>query len=129
MAYAAAITRTDDTRGTDGYVVFEVAETEAGAATEYILDLVPTEGTITLFTATLTSGTGTTIAPKAGLATGWSASTQDEVFTRSAAAHHNAQDVVRYTALNGKLYIRSVCDAGSDNAVSTRITIRAGHGG
>ena len=64
MAYAATITRTDDTRGVDGYVTFEVAEVEAGAATEYILEDVPAIGTISLFTATLGAGTGTTIAPK-----------------------------------------------------------------
>ena len=134
MAYSAVITRTVDWVPKTSAVthIYEIVETDAGAVSdEYILENVPVVGTVTLFTATVISGTGPgTIAPKAGLVTGWSASTQNEVFTRSAAAHHNDQDVVRYTAKDGKLYVRSVCsNTTADHVVHTRITIRAGHGG
>jgi hypothetical protein len=137
MAYSVSVTRTADwvPKTSEITYIYEIVETDAGAASdEYILGLhrpVPKVGTITLFTATVISGTGPgTIAPKAGLVTGWSANSQNEVFTRSAAAHHNDQDVVRYSSKDGKLYIRSVCsDTTADHVVHTRITIRAGHGG
>ena len=129
MAYSA--TGTDPTttaHGGDIYQTYQISETEAGTATEYSIQ-VPVIGTITLFQATKTAGSASTLAPKAGLASGWSASTQNAVFARSAAAHHHDQDAVRYHAPGGVLYLRTTCDSGSDNSVSTRIIIRAGHGG
>ena len=129
MAYAVTGTSpTSSNFAGNGYQTYEISETEAGTATEYSIQ-VPVIGTITLFQATKTAGSASTLAPKAGLATGWSASTQNAVFARSASAHHHDQDVVRYHAPAGVLYLRTVCDSGSDNSVSTRIIIRAGHGG
>ena len=140
MAYSAVITRTVDWVPKTSAVthIYEIVETDVDPTVtteEYILENVPVVGTITLFTATWISGAGSasTLAPKAGLVSGWSASSQNEVFTRSAAAHHNDQDVVRYTAKDGKLYLNSLLGGGAlapaTHVVHTRITIRAGHGG
>jgi len=131
MAYAAAITASTQHDPTVGRIyTFEIAETEAAAASEFELVGVPQMGTITLYQATLTSGTGTTIQPRIGKATGWSDSTQNAVAGQDAAAAH-IHDVTRveYTLAKGasSLFVRSTVDADTDNAISTIVTIVKGH--
>ena len=140
MAYSAVITRTADwvPKTSEITYIYEIVETNAAAASEYVLGLdrpIPKVGTITLLTATWISGSNSDakIAPKGGLVSGWSTSSQNEVFVTAddaKAAHINDQTAIRYSAKDGKLYIQSaVTEGATDNVIHTRITIRAGHGG
>jgi len=133
MAYSAVITRTADWVAKVGAItyIYEIVETDAAPASEYVLENVPVVGTITLLTVTQISGSGSEIFPAAGLVTGWSASSQNEVFATDSSLsviHINDQTAVRYSAKDGKLYVQSGIDSGT-NVIHTRITIRAGHGG
>lgn len=124
MAYSAAVSVTKI--GPEFWSLV-VVETEAGAATEAVIQHghLPIGGRVHRHAATLDSGTGTTIDPVLGVATN---PTTDDVIVSNdtaAAAVDNLQagGVPYLCQTTNTLYLRSVCDAGSDNVVTHRITI------
>ena len=124
MAYAQSAVTIDRS---DLDYSYTYTETEVAAASEATVEGVPKFGRIMRVKATLTSGTGTTIAPEMGNAATWTDSTQAEVLSGpTAAAHIDETQVVRYYSSSGTLYVRATPDAGTDNAVSTEILIRDG---
>lgn len=133
MAYSATVTVEKIQRGPRRAWIVRCTETDAAATSEWTIPnsaQLPEFGTITLYKADLTAGTGTTIQPKVGRATGPTAATMDWVGQISAAAAYiNDATPLRYSGLgDGRvLYIRSTVDAGADNAISTEITIVEGH--
>ena len=117
MAYAAVIT---STRKGNDYLI-QIVETEAGAATETSFQ-VPIRGRVLRQQATLTAGSGSTIDPILGNATNPAAATASLVVENATAAatiDNMSDPAVPYVSATGTLYHRSVCDSGSDNAVTT----------
>jgi hypothetical protein len=83
--------------------------------------------TLLAIKATLTGGTGTTINPKLGHASGFAASTQNHIGTAaSTAAHINEQGATYFYTSSGSIYVRSSPDAAADNAVSVELLICEG---
>jgi len=118
MAYAAVITLTR--KGND-YLV-QIAETEAGGATEATITGIPVRGRVLRQQATLTAGSGSTIDPILGNATNPAAATASLVVENATAAatiDNMSDPAVPYVSATGTLYHRSVCDSGSDNSVTT----------
>ena len=115
--------------GSINYAV-KVAETSVAAATEYVVEGLPFNGRIVSFLSVLTGGSGATIQPVIGTASGFNLNSINQIAGQaSAAAYINDATVVPYAYLStGKLYVRSVPNTGSDNAVSTFILIVEGGG-
>ena len=105
-----------------------ITETDAATGSEFTLEQVPVFGTIVSYEATLTAGTGTTVNPRIGIATGFTDSTQNHVGTNSTtAAHVNDQTILRYYAAGGQLFILNNCDdLTADHSIGTRIMIVEG---
>lgn len=137
MAYAATVT---STRDIDQHrTIIKIVETGASATSEYrtvatagititgSVPYIPQSGTIVHFQSTLTAGTGTTIKPRLGKSTAWTANGVDDIGGRDTSAiFHNTSVPVAFTFGPGQtrtLFGKSVVDAGSDNAITTLITI------
>jgi len=102
-------------------------ELEAGNADEMEIVGLPKKGRIVSYRTTLTAGTGVTVNPSVGNATGFADSTQEHVGTNTTTAIHiNDQVALGYSSPNGKLYIRSQVNAGTDNTIDTEIEIVEG---
>lgn len=136
MAYAASITATRRWVAGRLHLRIEIAETEAAAGSEWSYgdgagEYLPEIGTITSYQAKLTAGTGTTIAPRLGKATGWSDDTQNQITqSPTASAQHHDQSLVRYTAAAGArpaIFGKSTVDAAADNSIATIIELVEGH--
>ena len=132
MAYAATISiKRQSVAGRRHYIV-TITETDAAASSEVeLLDgstpetELPQIGTVMHCKTTLTAGTGTTVDPKLGTATGWTIDTQDAIWANGAAAAHiNAKPLTHY---NGSLFWSPVPnDATADHAISTELWIVEG---
>lgn len=107
-----------------------VVESGAAPTDTFTLPGAPTVGTLKLYRAILTAGTGTTINPRLGRTLAFVVSTQDWIGTSSttAAVINDASDL-RYSALPaGKLYGRSLPNnAAADHTISTEIVVVEGH--
>ena len=137
MAYAATVTIKRFTVTGRRHFQVLITESEAGAATETALvdsagtsaDVqLPAVGRIAWVKATLTGGSGTTIDPRIGRASGWTASTQDDIHENGAAAAHIATEPNAPSTLgaDADLYWQSVVDAGADNTTSIELMIVEG---
>tara|TARA_R100001443_G_scaffold18245_1_gene29100 strand:- start:14465 stop:14788 length:324 start_codon:yes stop_codon:yes gene_type:complete len=105
----------------------QVQETEAGAATEATITGLPNKGRVLNQLCTKASGTASTVAPILVTAAAASAAVQTVCQATAASDQSNAfDDDSRYHIANGTLYHRTVCDAGSDNTVTTIYFIQAG---
>ena len=124
MAYAATVTLIH--LGGPDYILV-ILETEAGAATEATCAGLPMKGRILTQTATKTAGSAATVAPIL-VKTAASAAAVDTIVQATAAADQsNSFDAgAQYESTGGTLYHRSVCNAGSDNAIVTQYRIKAG---
>jgi hypothetical protein len=133
MAYAATITirrRTFD--GRRAFVV-GIAETEARDTSETEItdatgERLPRVGTVVQVKSTLTPGTGTTIDPTLGNATGAPAASQRLVWANgTAAAHIFAGPSALGTYTGGRLFWRSTPNStATDHTVNTEIIIVEG---
>jgi hypothetical protein len=130
---AATVTTFKTTAGNgQTATLYKIVETSVQASTEYSI-VAPTFGTIVAFKAQLVSGTGATIKPILGTATGFTADTFEEIAdTATAAAYINDVTVIPYALGNafvaspqnvGTMTIRSTPNAGTNNAVTTIIVI------
>lgn len=130
MAYAATILsrRTTVERGRR-HVTVTVRETEAATASEFTIPGLPPKGKIVSYKATKVAGTGATINPRLGLATGFMDNTQNHLATNSTtAAHINDQVQLRYQTVDeaGELFVNSNVDAAADNTIDTEIMVAEG---
>lgn len=135
MAHAYTVTVSAPT---PGWVVVDVRETDAAAASEIEIDLtasgrlpIPALGNVAEVRATLVSGTATTIDPVLGTVTDPGAAGAPEVVAENETAAANVINRYapgsRYRAgAAGKLYHRSRASAGSDNVIRTVYFIQAG---
>ena len=112
------------------HLIFSFAETSAGTTSEWTLDCSPfTVATLVKYKATLTAGSGATINPKLGLATSWTANTQNDVGTNTSTAAHiddESRVVINFGGSGATLYGVSQVDTGSDNAISTLVILAEG---
>lgn len=126
MAYSNAIT-INHLGGRDYAITIQ--ETEAGAATEATITGLPIKGQIVAQRAQLISGTATTVDPVLGIATDPASNFIDLILsngTAGAGISNLASPPIPYISTTGSLYHRSVCDAGSDNTVTTVYLLKAG---
>jgi hypothetical protein len=128
MAYTATVTTANKTVSGRRYFIIEVTETECAPASEFTVDGLPSGPlTLVLYRATLTAGTGTTIGPVGGNAASFSANTQGQEFSISAAAHVSESTHVPLFLRGNKLVVRSTPNnAAADHAITTYITIAEG---
>jgi hypothetical protein len=128
MAYAQGpVTKTAEAApDRQNMITYAWSDTDVQAGSEAMVDGLPKRGIIKRFTATLTGGTGTTINPTIGRASGFSANTQNQVLAAPGAAAHIDAGPVYYFSEDGPLYVVATPDAGTDNAVSYELLIVAG---
>lgn len=125
MAYSSTVTVTKISSDTDYLVTIE--ETDAAATSEFEINGLPYGGRILRYTSVLTSGTGTTVDPIVGFATNPSGiNVILENGTAAATIDVTPEPATYYAA--DKFFVRSKVDAGTDNAISTRILIRGTFG-
>lgn len=105
-----------------------ILETEARDTSEFSITGLPPYGTIVLYKATLSSGTGTAIQPKIGRAEGFSTTSLDLVGTQeSASSYINDAAPLYFVSPTGTLYIRSSPNSSvADHTIRTEIVIRFG---
>ena len=107
-----------------------VLETLASQTTEFALPGAPAVGTVTLYRAVRTAGTGTLLNPRLGRAAGFALTGNDWIGTNSATASPiNDATSVRYAGLvGGALWCRNYPNnAAADHSISTEIEIVEGH--
>ncbi len=126
-----AVTLAHSVRHGRRHTIITISEVNVAAATEIEVTGIPFDvGQMTHQQTTLGAGTATTLEPGAGKVTGYSPSTQDEVFqvdSTDAAAHFNDGTVAKFSGLLGKLWVKPQPDAGADNTVDMVITLVEGH--
>lgn len=131
MAYAGTVTKRENRKGGRRIISLDIAETEARDTSEWSYGPLPRFVTMTHYQATRTAGTGTTINPRLGTATGWTASTQSDIGTNTTtAAHINDQTLVRIDggAEGWTLYGKSQPNSSAtDHTISTKIALLVGH--
>ena len=105
-----------------------VAETLASQTTEFVIAGAPLIGTMTLYQAKLTAGTGTLINPRIGRAAAFALTDLGAYTSSLTAAVINDATNLRYTSTTGKLSIRNYPNnAAADHSISTEIEIVEGH--
>lgn len=106
-----------------------ITEVEASQTSEFAISDAPLIGTIVLYNATRTAGTGVNINPTIGRASGFVSNTQNEIGTNTTTAGHiNDASNLRYNGItNGKIFIRNTpSSAVADHSISTEIEIISG---
>lgn len=107
-----------------------VSETGAAPTDTFTLTGAPAVGTVVLYKANLTAGTGATINPRLGRTAAFATTTNDVIGVNSTtAALINDASNLRYAGLTGaKIYGRSLpSNAAADHSVSTEIVVVEGH--
>lgn len=122
MAYAFT---TNDGVRSGKRLIITVKETDAASSSEWGPIRVPKAFRVKRITCTLDSGSGTTVAPTLGSASGWSASSQQEIVgaPTTPAAHIDDATEFDASAPHGLLYGKSGVDSGSDNVIDTTIIL------
>ena len=107
-----------------------ISETGAAPTDTFTLTGAPPIGTVVLYKANLTAGTGVTINPRLGRTLAFTTTTNDVIGVNSTtAALINDASNLRYAGLTGaKIYGRSLpSNAAADHSVSTEIVVVEGH--
>lgn len=107
-----------------------VVETGAAPTDTFTLPGAPSVGTLTLYRANLTAGTGTTINPRLGRTVGFATTTNDVIGVNSTtAALINDASNLRYAGLvASNIFGRSYPDnAAADHSITSEIEIVEGH--
>lgn len=107
-----------------------VSETGAAPTDTFTLTGAPAIGTVVLYRATLTAGTGVTINPRLGRTAAFTTTTNDVIgVSATTAALINDGTQLKYAGLTGaKIYGRSLPSNGAaDHSVSTEIVVVEGH--
>ena len=106
-----------------------VAETGAAPTDTFTITGAPPVGTISLYRANLTAGTGITINPRVGRTLAFTTATNDVIgVSATTAALINDGTPLKYSGLtNGNVYGRSLpSNAAADHSISTEIVIIEG---
>lgn len=131
MAYTATVTGPTTRVRADGTTEFywSITEVEARDTSEFWIEGAPTSGKITLYRATKTAGTGTTINPKLFRVESGTVSTQDHIGTNSstAASINDSSDLEYNGLVANRIRVRSSPNSvATDHAISTEIVIIEG---
>ena len=120
-----------------GRRVWSITFTETGASstsewtissTVWTNNQLPRAGVITLYAATLTAGTGTTIQPKVMRATGAATTSINHIGQVTAPAQHISDATgVRFDGVSALFGVSTPNDATADHSITTEITIMEGH--
>lgn len=126
MAYTSSSTLTKKTISGRRYYLITITETEAAATSEHEISMADAPQLLTVVSvkSTLTAGTGTTIDPRLGRATGWADNTQDAIFSNgTAAASIDTQPgSVIWRPVGQNLFWKATPnDAAADHSISTEI--------
>lgn len=114
--------------GTRTHYHWTVAETLASQTTEFVIAGAPLVGTMTLYQAKLTAGTGTLLNPRIGRSAGFALTDLGAHTSTLTAAVIDDATNLRYTSTDGKLHVRNYPNnATADHSISTEIEIVAGH--
>lgn len=128
MAYSYTVTKTTQTIDRIAYFVATITETDATITSEWQVSGVPNNGNMVLFQSNVLSGTAAETEPSIAYATGDQRGTQYEIGTIVAdpvTTDHNTNSWLNWGNLPaGILFGRSNPDAGSDNAIVTKIVYR-----
>lgn len=106
-----------------------ISETGAAPTDTWTITGAPAVGTISLYRANLTAGTGVTINPRLGRTLAFTTSTNDVIgVSATTAALINDGTALKYSGLtSGKIFGRSFpSNAAADHAISTEIVIVEG---
>jgi len=106
-----------------------IAETGAAPTDTFTITGAPAIGTVMLYRANLTAGTGATINPRLGRTAAFTTTTNDVIgVNATTAALINDSTPLKYSGLTaGNIYGRSLpSNAAADHAVSTEIVIVSG---
>jgi len=106
-----------------------IAETGAAPTDTFTITGAPAVGTITLYRANLTAGTGVTINPRLGRTVGFTTTTNDVIgVSATTAALINDGTNLKYSGLTqSKIFGRSLpSNAAADHSISTEIVIVEG---
>jgi hypothetical protein len=106
-----------------------IAETGAAPTDTWTITGAPAVGTITLYRANLTAGTGVTINPRLGRTLAFTTTTNDVIgVSATTNALVNDGTNLKYSGLTaGKIFGRSLpSNAAADHAISTEIVIVEG---
>ncbi len=106
-----------------------VSETGAAPTDTFTLTGAPAVGTVVLYRANLTAGTGVTINPRLGRTLAFTTTTNDVIgVSATTAALINDGTNLKYSRLTaGKIFGRSLpSNAAADHAISTEIVIVEG---
>lgn len=132
----SAVTRQEWVHGGRRFIAISFSETLARDTSEWTVTGLPRCLTLYRYNATLTAGTGTTINPKLGRATGWTASTQNDIGTNTTtAAHINDNTKVGFVLLAsvtgddiGTLFGCSQANSTAiDHTIATELLFCVGH--
>ena len=106
-----------------------ISETGAAPTDTWTITGAPAVGTISLYRANLTAGTGVTINPRLGRTLAFTTTTNDVIgVSTTVAALVNDGTALKYSGLtSGKIFGRSLpSNAAADHSVSTEIVIVEG---
>jgi hypothetical protein len=106
-----------------------ISETGAAPTDTFTITGAPAVGTVTLYRANLTAGTGVTINPRLGRTLAFTTTTNDVIgVSATTAALINDGTNLKYSGLTaGKIYGRSLpSNAAADHSVSTEIVVIEG---
>jgi len=106
-----------------------ISETGAAPTDTWTITGAPAVGTVTLYRANLTAGTGVTINPRLGRTLAFATTTNDVIGVNSTtAALINDGTNLKYSGLTaGKIFGRSLpSNAAADHSISTEIVIVEG---
>jgi hypothetical protein len=130
MAYAATVSSpTITVVNGRRHFRWTISEVEAATSSEFIITGAPQIGTLVLYNATRTAGTGTTINPLLGRAAAFASGTQNHIATNATtAAHIGDASNVRYSGLvSGEIFVRNnPNNVTADHSISTEIVIVEG---
>lgn len=130
MAYVSTVTgpTINTIKGRATYR-WTISETGAAPTDTFLITGAPAIGTVMLYRANLTAGTGVTINPRLGRTAAFTTTTNDVIgVSATTAALINDGTPLKYSGLTaGNIYGRSLpSNAAADHAVSTEIVIVAG---
>jgi|TARA_R100000479_G_C6315016_1_gene175475 hypothetical protein len=109
-------------------ILVTISETNVGASSEATITGLPKKGILLSQLADKTAGSASTIDPRVTTASGSTLATQTVIENDTAAASISnlASPPIPYYSADGKLYVKSGADSGSDNSITTVLLIRAG---
>ena len=130
MAYVSTVTgpTINTIKGRATYR-WTISETGAAPTDTFLITGAPAIGTVVLYRANLTAGTGVTINPRLGRTAAFTTTTNDVIgVNATTAALINDSTSLKYSGLTaGNIYGRSLpSNAAADHAVSTEIVIVSG---